>query len=77
MSSSTKWAAREAAILRWTISRKKAVAKAVVTFELGFDEACRLYDLSKDELQSWIARYRNKEPLKATWQRDRMFEDAS
>jgi hypothetical protein len=39
---------------RWVASRKLIVVQAVVHNLIGFDEACVTYDLSDEELQSWI-----------------------
>lgn len=53
---------------RWVASRKAAVAKAVTYGLLEPEDACRLYDLSKEELECWIqANVRHgPEALKAT-----------
>ena len=39
---------------RWVASRKLIVVQAVVHHLIDFNEACRAYDLSTEELQSWI-----------------------
>jgi hypothetical protein len=39
---------------RWVASRKLVVVRAVVHELITFDEACDSYDLSHEELQSWI-----------------------
>lgn len=39
---------------RWVASRKAAVVRAVRHGLLAADEACRLYDLSPEELQAWL-----------------------
>jgi hypothetical protein len=39
---------------RWVASRKLVVVQAVVHNLIGFVEACDTYDLSEEELQSWI-----------------------
>ncbi|RMH41041.1 MAG: DUF1153 domain-containing protein [Alphaproteobacteria bacterium] len=39
---------------RWVASRKAIVARAVLHGLLSEVEACRLYALSEEELQSWI-----------------------
>ena len=52
----------------WVASRKAAVVRAVVHGLIGFDQACKTYDLSEEELQSWsnaVARHGEK-ALKAT-----------
>ena len=37
----------------WTIQRKAAVLAAVRAGEITREEACRLYQLSEEELASW------------------------
>jgi hypothetical protein len=39
---------------RWVASRKLVVVQAVVHELISFDEACETYELSYEELQSWI-----------------------
>ena len=39
---------------RWVASRKAAVAKAVTYGLLEAEEACRVYALSQEELDSWV-----------------------
>ncbi|QFU08879.1 hypothetical protein PARPLA_01986 [Rhodobacteraceae bacterium THAF1] len=53
---------------RWVASRKAAVVRAVDSGLMSFKEACEIYDLSEEELQSWsraVARHGEK-ALKAT-----------
>ena len=53
---------------RWVASRKAAVVRAVDSGLIGFDEACKTYDLSEEELEAWskaVARHGEK-ALKAT-----------
>jgi Protein of unknown function (DUF1153) len=38
---------------RWVVRRKAAVVAAVRSGGLTIDEACRVYQLSKEELLSW------------------------
>ena len=38
---------------RWVASRKESVVKAVAYGLLTAEEACELYDLSNEELESW------------------------
>jgi transposase-like protein len=38
---------------RWVIRRKAAVVAAVRSGEITFEEACRRYQLSEEELLSW------------------------
>jgi hypothetical protein len=38
---------------RWTIRRKAAVVAALRAGNLTREEACRLYDLTEEELVSW------------------------
>jgi hypothetical protein len=38
---------------RWVIRRKAAVVAAVRSGEITFEEACRCYQLSEEELLSW------------------------
>ena len=40
---------------RWVASRKAVVVKAVDAGLLEFDEACEMYSLSTEELDSWRA----------------------
>ena len=39
---------------RWVASRKLIVVQAVVHKLIDFKEACSAYDLSHEELQTWI-----------------------
>lgn len=39
---------------RWVASRKAVVARAVAFGLIDRDEACRVYDLSEEELDGWI-----------------------
>jgi hypothetical protein len=39
---------------RWVASRKAAVARAVTFGLLDREDACRIYSLSEEELESWI-----------------------
>lgn len=39
---------------RWVIRRKMQVVDAVKGGIISFDEACRRYCLSKEELDSWL-----------------------
>jgi transposase-like protein len=38
---------------RWVVRRKAAVVAAVHSGEITIEEACRVYQLSKEELLSW------------------------
>jgi hypothetical protein len=38
---------------RWVVRRKAAVVAAVRTGRITIDEACRVYQLSEEELLSW------------------------
>jgi len=40
-------------VKRWTFGRKAAVVAAVANGELTFEEACRRYQLSAEEVLSW------------------------
>ena len=40
-------------ITRWTANRKAAVVRAVANGVISFDEACRRYGLSSEELLGW------------------------
>ena len=40
-------------VKRWTIRRKAAVVTAVASGALTQEEACRRYQLTDEELQSW------------------------
>jgi len=40
-------------VKRWTFGRKAAVVTAVANGEMTFEEACRRYQLSEEELLSW------------------------
>lgn len=40
---------------RWVASRKAAVVKGVAAGLLTGKEACQLYDLSEEELESWAS----------------------
>jgi len=53
---------------RWVASRKAAVARAVVFGLLERAEACRLYALSDEELDSWVQAIRrhDEKALRAT-----------
>jgi hypothetical protein len=42
---------------RWTIRRKAAVVVAIAEGRLTADEACRRYQLTEEELQSWQQAY--------------------
>ena len=44
---------------RWVARRKAKVVLAVMGGLITQKEACRLYDLSKDELESWCAAVRD------------------
>ncbi len=39
---------------RWVKSRKLAVIRAIELGEISTEEACRRYDLSPEEIDSWI-----------------------
>src|SRR5579864_3626750 len=39
---------------RWVARRKAAVVEAVCAGRLSFEEACRRYELGRDEFTSWI-----------------------
>lgn len=39
---------------RWVASRKLVVVQAVIHDLISFDDACETYELSEEELQSWI-----------------------
>jgi len=39
---------------RWVASRKAAVAKAVAFGLMEAEEACRVYGLSQEELDTWL-----------------------
>lgn len=43
-------------VRRWGIRRKAAVVRAIENRVLSFAEACERYDLSAEELGSWIRR---------------------
>ena len=53
---------------RWVASRKAAVVKGVDAGLLTADEACRRYNLSEEELESWRAAVaeHGEQALKAT-----------
>ena len=53
---------------RWVASRKAAVVKGVAAGLLTNKEACQLYDLSKEEFDSWSSavRIHGIKALKAT-----------
>ena len=53
---------------RWVASRKAAVIKGVAAGLISSDEACDLYGLSDEELQSWMSAVRDhgEKALKAT-----------
>ena len=40
---------------RWVAARKALVARAVMAGLLDLDEACGIYALSREELESWIS----------------------
>ena len=42
---------------RWVARRKAAVVAAVQSGEITFEEACRRYQLSEEELRSWQRAY--------------------
>ena len=44
-------------VKRWTIRRKAAVVTAVANGALSPEEACRRYQLTDEELQSWRRAY--------------------
>lgn len=44
---------------RWVARRKAKVVTAVVAELISADEACEMYELSKDELDSWISAVRD------------------
>ena len=39
---------------RWVASRKAAVIKGVATGLIGREEACQMYAISEEELESWM-----------------------
>lgn len=45
---------------RWTPAHKEAVVVAVREGHLDFDAAVQTYDLSADELQSWLTRFEKR-----------------
>jgi hypothetical protein len=53
---------------RWVASRKLVVVQAVIYELINFDDACEMYDLSVEELNSWIEHAKNHGPkaLKVT-----------
>jgi hypothetical protein len=53
---------------RWVASRKAAVVKGVAAGLLSGKEACQLYDISEEELDSWSSAIRTFgiKALKAT-----------
>ena len=53
---------------RWVASRKAAVVKGVAAGLLSGKEACQLYDISEEELDSWACAVRSFgiKALKAT-----------
>jgi transposase-like protein len=61
VSESERWT-RKRAVLdetgRWTPHRKAAVLREIVAGELSVSEACRRWDLSLEEFQSWRRDYR-------------------
>ncbi|MEM7441038.1 MAG: DUF1153 domain-containing protein [Pseudomonadota bacterium] len=44
---------------RWVARRKATVVTAVVAGLISAEEACEMYDLSKDELNGWIKAVRD------------------
>jgi hypothetical protein len=53
---------------RWVASRKAAIVRAVEAGLIDRDEACEMYDLTEDELDSWAnaVRAHGEAALKAT-----------
>lgn len=53
---------------RWVVRHKMTVVNAVLHDLLPFDEACQRYDLSQEELQSWMemGQTHGADALKAT-----------
>lgn len=53
---------------RWVASRKAAVIKAVAARLITRQEACQLYSLSEEELESWMhaVQKHGEKALKAT-----------
>lgn len=47
---------------RWVKSRKLAVVTAIQAGDLSEEEACRMYDLSAEELSSWFRLIKNHGP---------------
>lgn len=43
-------------VTRWGIRRKAAVVNAIEVGLLSFEAACDRYDLSNEELESWVRR---------------------
>ena len=56
------------ATTRWVASRKLTVVQGVTFGLLSFEDACSMYDLSPEELQSWIKHAKKHGPaaLKVT-----------
>ena len=55
-------------VKRWVVRHKRNVANAVLFQLLSFEDACSRYDLSEEELLSWLKmiKYHGVEALKAT-----------
>ena len=55
-------------VTRWVVRHKRNVANAVLFQLMSFDEACYRYDLSQEELLSWLKmiKYHGVDALKVT-----------
>lgn len=58
--------------MRWTAKRKAVIVHAVVNHHLSVKDACEEFDISPAELDEWLDRFFNGEPLRATYQIERM-----
>lgn len=41
-------------VFRWTKALKAAVVKAINDGDLTYDRACKIYDLSLEEVEGWV-----------------------
>lgn len=55
-------------VKRWVVRHKQNVANAVLFQLISFEDACDRYDLSEEELLSWLKmiKYHGTEALKVT-----------
>ena len=55
-------------VTRWVVRHKRNIANAVLFRLISFEEACARYDLSEEELLSWLKmiKYHGDDALKVT-----------